>query len=86
MFIFRKEKALSDSLCDSFIQTFETCPDHYKHPGVVSSDRKGIHENENVKTSTDITFNPTHLFLTQDGIGVLKNVFLAETTNVPCRW
>ena len=26
MFIFRKEKALSDSLCDSFIQTFESCP------------------------------------------------------------
>ena len=61
MFIFRKEKALSDSLCDSFIQTFETCPDHYKHPGVVSSDVKGIHENEKIKTSIDITFNPTHL-------------------------
>ena len=61
MFIFRKEKALSDSLCDSFIETFETCPTHYKHRGVVSSDKKGIHENENVKTSTDVTFNPSHL-------------------------
>ena len=61
MFIFRKEKALSDSLCDSFIQTFETCPDHYKHPGVVSSDIKGIHEDDKIKISTDITFNPSHL-------------------------
>ena len=61
MFIFRKEKALSDSLCDSFIQTFETCPDHYKHPGVVSSDIKGIHEDDKIKISTDITFNPTHI-------------------------
>ena len=61
MFIFRKEKALSDSLCDSFIQTFESCPDHYKHRGVVSSDRKGIHEDNGIKISTDITFNPTHI-------------------------
>ena len=61
MFIFRKDKALSDSTCDSFIQTFETCPDHYKHRGVVSSDKKGIHSDEKVKTSTDITFNPGHL-------------------------
>ena len=61
MFIFRKDKALSDSICESFIQTFETCPDHYKHRGVVSSDKIGIHQDEKVKTSTDITFNPGHL-------------------------
>ena len=51
MFIFRKDKALSDSICNSFIQTFETCPDHYKHRGVVSSDSKGIHNDDKVKTN-----------------------------------
>ena len=61
MFIYRKEKALSDSLCDSFIQTFESCPDNYKHRGVVSSDKKGVHSDDKIKTSTDITFNPSHL-------------------------
>ena len=61
MFIFKKEKALTKSLCDSFIDTFENCPDHYKHRGVVSSNKKGVHSDDKIKTSTDITFNPSHL-------------------------
>ena len=59
MFIFRKEKSIPDDLCDAFIETFETCPESYRHRGVVSNKKDGVYQDKDVKLSTDISFNPS---------------------------
>jgi len=58
-FIYRRENALSDSLCRSFIETFETDTENQTKGsvnirGVVKSDFPG-------KQSTDISFQPNDL-------------------------
>ena len=53
MFIFRKEKSIPDDLCDAFIETFETCPESYRHRGVVSHKKDGVYQDKDVKLSTE---------------------------------
>ena len=75
-FIYRRKNALSDSLCRSFIETFETDTENHSKGsvnvrGVVKDDYAG-------KQSTDISFQPTDLnrprwkFLLTELINVLE--------------
>ena len=75
-FIYRRKNALSDSLCRSFIETFETDTENQTKGsvnvrGVVKDDYPG-------KQSTDISFNPSDLkrprwkFLLTELINVLE--------------
>ena len=75
-FIYRRKNALSDSLCRSFIETFETDTENHTKGsvnvrGVVKSDYPG-------KQSTDISFMPNDLkkprwkFLLTELINVLE--------------
>jgi len=75
-FIYRRENALSDSLCRSFIETFETDTEN-QTKGVVNV-RGEVKEDFAGKQSTDITFVPTDLkrprwkFLLSELINVLE--------------
>ena len=75
-FIYRRENALSDSLCRSFIETFETDTEN-QTKGVVNV-RGEVKEDFAGKRSTDITFIPTDLkrprwkFLLSELINVLE--------------
>lgn len=57
MFIYRKKKALSADLCQSFIQEFENCNE--TRPGVLFG--PGGTTSTGGKVSTDLTFNPGYL-------------------------
>ena len=58
-FIYRKENALSDSLCRSFIETFETDTENQTQ-GVINIRGETVKDNER-KLSTDISFIPRDL-------------------------
>lgn len=57
MFIYKNESAVSDDLCDSFIQEFEISPD--TQPGVLY-DSEG-QSSDKGKKSTDLTFWPEYI-------------------------
>ena len=57
-FIYRRENALSKSLCKSFIDTFELDTENQTKGVVRRGDKIGPYEG---KTSTDISFNPSDL-------------------------
>ena len=58
-FIYRKENALSDSLCRSFIETFETDTEN-QTKGVINIHGEAVTESSH-KASTDISFIPRDL-------------------------
>ena len=58
-FIYRRENALSDSLCRSFIETFETDTENQSKGSV--NIRGEVHQDYPGKQSTDISFIPTDL-------------------------
>tara|TARA_R110000822_G_scaffold253345_1_gene379853 strand:+ start:883 stop:1470 length:588 start_codon:yes stop_codon:yes gene_type:complete len=58
MFIYRKEEAIPQQLCDSFIEAFENSP-QYHHPGVLYGAEGS--SSTSSKKSTDISFTPEWL-------------------------
>lgn len=59
MFLYSKEKAIPSQLCKDFIREFEASDK--KHPGVNYNTDSGTHTSDDVKKSTDLSFNPSYL-------------------------
>lgn len=59
MFLYSKEKAIPSKLCKDFIREFESSNE--KHPGISYNKDKGHYLSNDIKKSTDLSFDPSFL-------------------------
>ena len=86
MFIFRKEKSIPDDLCDAFIETFETCPESYRHRGVVSNKKDGVYQvkdtmNKRFVNRIDILESPGTKPYKVDSATIMKTNLVLNNAN-----